>query len=167
MADGTARINRAFDGVFANMPSRFAALLLRLMLPLGSRREPADVLTQRCAELILSPSDTRERLTAGLFPGREGDGVWLLEDAFRKAIAAEEILRRIKDQNTDLKTARDTGIVSDAEAVCVEKAQEAVAKVVAVDDFAAEELSGLAKRKESKSPPAAPLNFRVSGRTGT
>lgn len=166
MADGTARINRAFDGVFANMPSRFAALLLRLMLPLGSRREPADVLTQRCAELILSPSDTRERLTAGLFPGREGDGVWLLEDAFRKAIAAEEILRRIKDQNTDLKTARDTGIVSDAEAVCVEKAQEAVAKVVAVDDFAAEELSGLVKRKESKSPSAAPLNFRVSGRTG-
>lgn len=167
MADGTARINRAFDGVFANMPSRFTALMLRLMLPLGTRREPADVLTQHCAELILSPSAARDRLTAGLFPGREGDGIWLLEDAFRKVIAAEGILRRIKDQNTDLKTARATGIVSDAEAVCVAEAQEAVAKVVAVDDFDAEELSGLSKRKETKSPPIAPLNFRVSGRTGT
>lgn len=148
MADGTARINRAFDGVFANMPSRFAAILLRLILPLGTRREPADELTQRCAEIILSPSATRERLTADLYPGREGDGVWLLEDAFKKAIAAESVLRRIKEQNTDLKTARETGIVSDAEARCISEAEEAVAKVVEVDDFDAEELSGLSKQKQ-------------------
>lgn len=147
MADGISRINRAFDGVFANMPSRFTAILLRLMLPLGSRREAPDELTQRCAELVMAPSAARDRLTAGLYPGREGDGVWLVEDALKKSIAAESILRRIKDQNTDLKAARDTGIISDEEARCVAEAQEAVAKVVEVDDFDAEELSGLSKKK--------------------
>jgi acyl-CoA dehydrogenase len=147
MADGTARINRAFDGVFANMPSRFTATLLWLMLPLGSRREPADEITQRCAELIMSPTSARDRLTADLYLGREGEGVWLLEYAFKKTIAAEAILRRIKDQDTDLKTAKETGLISDEEARCVTEAQEAVAKVVEVDDFDADEISGMRKAK--------------------
>ncbi len=150
MADGTARINRAFDGIFANFPNRFVALLLRLMLPLGARREPADALTQRCAELLMSPSAARDRLTADLYLGREGDGVWLVEDALGKAIAAESILRRIKEQDTDLKTARDTGIVSDEEAQCVAEAQEAIARVVAVDDFDASELSGMSKAQPQR-----------------
>jgi acyl-CoA dehydrogenase len=163
MADGTARINRAFDGVFANMPSRFAAVLLRLMLPLGSRREPADALTQRCAELILTLSAARERLTADLYPGLAGDGVWLLEDAFRKSIAAEDILRRIKDQNTDLKTAHETGLISDEEAQGCAEAAAAVAKVIEVDDFDADELSGMsgAKSKEKHAREIVPR--RVAG----
>ncbi|MBX3512253.1 MAG: acyl-CoA dehydrogenase [Xanthobacteraceae bacterium] len=150
MADGIARINRAFDGVFANMPSRFAATLLWLMLPLGSRREPPDRLTQACAELISSPSTARERLTSGLYAGREGDGVWLLEDAFRKVIAVEDVLRRLKDRRVDLKAAKESGLVSDAEARLVEEADAAVAKVVEVDDFDARELSGLSKEKSRR-----------------
>lgn len=145
MADGTARINRAFDGVFANMPSRFAAVLLRIMLPLGSRRAPADELTQRCAEILMRPSATRDRLTAGLFGGVEKDGVWLLEDAFIKVVAAERVLRKIKEQGIDFATARETGIVSDTEAQLVEEAKLATAKVVEVDDFDAAELSGMSK----------------------
>jgi acyl-CoA dehydrogenase len=154
MADGTARINRAFDGVFANMPGRFAALLLRVMLPLGSRREPADELTQRCAELIMTSSAARDRLTADLYLGKPGDGVWLLENALKKAIAAEHILRRIKDQDTDLKTAHETGLISDEEARYVNEAQEAIAKVIEVDDFDADELSGMKKEKPQRE--AAP-----------
>jgi acyl-CoA dehydrogenase len=159
MADGTARINRAFDGVFANMPSRFTATLLWMMLPLGSRREPADEITQRCAELIMTPSAARDRLTADLYLGREGDGVWLLEDAFKKAVAAEGILRRIKDQDTDLKTAQETGLISDEEVRCVVEAQEAIAKVIEVDDFDADEISGMKKEK----PLAAIAPRRAAG----
>lgn len=147
MADGIARINRAFDGVFANMPSRFAATLLWLMLPLGSRREPPDRLTQACAELISSPSAARDRLTSGLYSGREGDGVWLLEDAFRKVIGVEDVLRRLKDQRVELKAAKETGLISDSEVQRLEEAEAAVAKVVEVDDFEARELSGLSKEK--------------------
>lgn len=147
MADGIARINRAFDGVFANMPSRFTATLLWLMLPLGSRREPPDRLTQACAELISSPSAARDRLTSGLYGGREGDGVWLLEDAFRKVVAVEDVLRRLKDQRVELKVAKESGLVSAAEAKRVEEAGAAVAKVVEVDDFEARELAGLSKEK--------------------
>lgn len=147
MADGIARINRAFDGVFANMPSRFTATLLWMMLPLGPRREPPDRITQVCAELISSPSAARDRLTSGLYEGREGDGVWLLEDAFRKVIAVEDVLRRLKDQRVDLQTAKETGLVSDAEAQRVNEAERAIAKVVEVDDFDARDLSGLSKEK--------------------
>lgn len=150
MADGSARINRAFDGVFANLPSRFAAFFLRLLLPLGSRREPADELTQTCAELISTSSVARERLTAGLYPGCAGDSVWLLEDAFGKAIAAEKIRRKIRDQETDLKTAKEMGLVSDEEARCLLEAEAAAAKVVEVDDFDAGELSGMSKRKPQR-----------------
>jgi acyl-CoA dehydrogenase len=150
MADGTARINRAFDGVFANMPSRFAAVLLRMMLPLGSRREAPDELTQRCADLIMTPSAARERLTADLYLGREGDGVWLLEDAFGKAVGAEAILRRMKEQKVDLKTAKETGLISDEESRRLIEAQEAIAKVVEVDDFAADEVSGIKKQKPER-----------------
>lgn len=150
MADGIARINRAFDGVFANMPNRFVATLLWMMLPLGPRREPPDRLTQACAELISSPSAVRERLTSGLYGGREGDGVWLLEDAFKRVIAVEEVLRRLKDRRVELKTAKETGLVSDAEARLVKDAETAVAKVVEVDDFDARELSGLSKEKSQR-----------------
>ncbi|MBX3550776.1 MAG: DUF1974 domain-containing protein, partial [Xanthobacteraceae bacterium] len=150
MADGIARINRAFDGVFANMPNRFVATLLWLMLPLGFRREPPDRLTQACAELISSPSAVRERLTSGLYGGRDGDGVWLLEDAFKKVIAVEELLRRIKDEHVDLKAAQESGLVSDAEARLVKDAETAVAKVVEVDDFDSRELSGLSKEKPQR-----------------
>ncbi len=150
MADGTARINRAFDGVFANLPSRFTAALLRLLLPLGSRGEPPDDVTQACAELIMKPSAARDRLTAGLYPGSAGDGVWLLEDAFRKVIAAESILRRMKEQDLDLKTARETAIISDEEAQCLAAAQEAVAKVIEVDDFEADAISGISKAEAER-----------------
>ncbi|MBX3535012.1 MAG: acyl-CoA dehydrogenase [Xanthobacteraceae bacterium] len=150
MADGIARINRAFDGVFANMPNRFVATLLWMMLPLGFRREPPDRLTQACAELISSPSAVRERLTSGLYGGRDGDGVWLLEDAFKKVIAVEELLRRIKDEHVDLKAAQESGLVSDAEARLVKDAETAVAKVVEVDDFDSRELSGLSKEKPQR-----------------
>jgi acyl-CoA dehydrogenase len=123
-------------------------------LPLGSRREPADELTQRCAELVMTPSAARDRLTADLYLGKPGDGVWLLENALKKAIAAEHILRRIKDQDTDLKTAHETGLISDEEARYVNEAQEAIAKVIEVDDFDADELSGMKKEKPQRE--AAP-----------
>lgn len=151
MADGVTRINRAFDGVFANLPNRFAALLLRALLPLGSLRGAPDELTQRCAELIMTPSDARDRLTQGLFAGREGDGVWLLEDAFRKAIPAEQVLRKIKEQDTDIETARATGVISEEEARCLVEADAAIAKVIEVDDFDPDELSGM--KKEARRPP--------------
>lgn len=123
MADGIARINRAFDGVFSNIPSRAAAFILRVLLPLGSRREVPDALTQKCAEILLTDSSVRDRLTDGIYLGNKGDGVWVLEDAFRKVLATETIFRRIS----------------------LVEAEKAVAKVIDVDDFDSAELTGLKK----------------------
>ena len=66
--DGFATIETALDEMFANFPNRPAAWLLRfLMLPFGvARRGPPDRLTQACAEILLEPSATRDRLTSDI-----------------------------------------------------------------------------------------------------
>lgn len=155
MADGTARISAAFDGVFANIPSRFAAGFLRFILPVGGRGGAADALTQRCAEMILEPSIARDRLTPSLYPGKRGDGIAELEEAFALAVKAEAVLKKIKDKNVDLKTAQDIGIIDNAEAALLAEAQAAAQRVIAVDDFEASEITGFTKEREQTPRSAA------------
>src|SRR5207302_2044532 len=72
MEDGFATIEARFDSIFANFPNRPVAWLLRfLVLPLGlGRRGPSDRLTRACAEILLNPSATGERLTVGILRPR-------------------------------------------------------------------------------------------------
>jgi acyl-CoA dehydrogenase len=65
MESGFATIEARLDEIFANFPNRPVAWMLRfLLLPLGPRRRgPSDRLTDACAELLLAPSATRDRLT--------------------------------------------------------------------------------------------------------
>src|SRR5262249_60113061 len=69
MEDGFATIEARFDSIFANLPSRPVAWLLRFtLLPFGLRRRgPSDRLTRACADILLHPSATRERLTVDIF----------------------------------------------------------------------------------------------------
>ena len=80
MAVGLKTIEASIDGVIANFPVRPLAWLLRAVVPRDSKRRigPADALTRRCAELITEPSETRERLTSGLFsaPSRAAPSWW-------------------------------------------------------------------------------------------
>src|SRR5262245_30106143 len=77
MEQGFATIERRFDEIFANFPNRPVAWLLRfLVLPLGlTRRGPSDRLTRACAEILLNPSATRERLTVDIFHGIGDEGL--------------------------------------------------------------------------------------------
>ncbi len=144
MAQGLATIETRLDQTLANLPNRPAAWLLRfIMLPLGRRRRgPRDGLTQQCAEILLEPSETRDRLTTGLFLGRADDGLARLENAFALVTATQSIRRRIHDAKiTNWHAAAEAGIITAAEAEQMAAAQEAVDKVIAVDDFAADELA--------------------------
>jgi acyl-CoA dehydrogenase len=150
MADGIARIGTAFDGILANLPSRFAAGLLRFLAPASGRQGPADALTQRCAEIVLEPSTTRNRLTPALYLGEEGEPLHDLEAAFVLAAKADAVLAKIKDKDVDLKTALEIGIVDESEAALLAQAKAAAQRVIAVDDFDPQEIAGFATRTEPR-----------------
>ena len=73
MEQGAARIEGAMDQVLSNLPGRVLAWGLRAaILPLRLAKGPDDALTRECAELLLKPSPTHDRLAAELQrePGR-------------------------------------------------------------------------------------------------
>jgi acyl-CoA dehydrogenase len=144
MESGFSTIEARLDEIFANFPNRPVAWMLRfLLLPLGPhRRGPSDRLTDACAELLLTPSATRDRLTVDIFHGTGDDGLARLERAFELTIATQPLRERLhKARVRDIDKARQQGLINDAETGELQAAAAAVAAAVAVDDFAAEELS--------------------------
>lgn len=157
-AQGFAKISRSLDEVLANFPARWAAWLLRVLtLPGGSHRGPNDRLTTRCAELIFEPSDTRRRLTEGIHGGCASDALMKLNRAFDLVTSTEPIRKRLRDSDRTLDEARRNGPLTGDEIARLEEAEEARAAVIAVDDFAPEEITGRMKRRRSphRHPEAA------------
>jgi acyl-CoA dehydrogenase len=151
---GFAAIAMRFDEIFANFPNRPAGWLMRfLLLPFGRRhRGPSDRLTRTCAEILLAPSATRERLTAGISHGRGDEGLARLERAFALTVAAQPLRDRLHRAHiSDPDEARRQGLISDAEAAQLAAAAQAVAAALAVDDFSPEELSPRIARGEVPS----------------
>lgn len=146
MAAGSARIETAMDAVLSSLPSRALALLVRaILLPLGVQaRGPDDGLIQRCAALLLRPSASRERVTAGLFLARgkgDSNGLADLEAAFDAVTAVESIRETLKTRQLTAEQARDQNRISAEQYAALEAADEAVRRVIEVDDYAAETLS--------------------------
>ncbi len=139
MASGFATIEERFDEIIDNYPNRPTAWLLRFIVqPLGrQRRGPSDALSVQCAAILLAPSELRDRLTAGIFLGKGDDGVALLERAFNLVNATEPTRKKVRDALVgDYKTALTEGIINAQEADRLTEAELAVARVIAVDDFA-------------------------------
>ncbi len=144
MADGLATIDRSFAEVFANLPNRFFAGIARFVIqPLGAgRRGPKDRLTMQCAELLLAPSETRDRLTSGLYLGRGEDAVATLEEAFALSVLTERARETMRKAGIDEpETAVANGDITNEEAAQISNYRAVLARVVAVDDFAPAELS--------------------------
>jgi len=145
MEAGFSTIEARFDAIFANFPNRPAAWLLRFMLlPFGglSRRGPSDRLTQACAEILLSPSPARDRVTVDIFHCPGDDGVARLERAFAQVVATQALRDRMRQAHVrDIDKARAQNLLTDAEAEKLRAAASAVAAAIAVDDFAPEELA--------------------------
>jgi acyl-CoA dehydrogenase len=144
LQDGFLTIERRLKQIIDNFPNRPAAWLLRFfVLPFGIvRRSPSDRLARAVAELLLEPSATRDRIAAGVFIGSAGEPIAKLENALQlvaDAQAAEDRLRQLDVR--DWHEARDQGLLTEKEVAQLEKADEATASVIAVDDFAPEELT--------------------------
>ena len=111
------------------------------VLPFGViRTGPRDHTVRACARLILEPSATRDRLTEGVYIGDEAVG--RLEQAFDLVVRTQPIHDRLRARRIrDWRTAAEQGLLTPEEMALLKDADDAVADVVAVDDFAPEDLA--------------------------
>jgi acyl-CoA dehydrogenase len=88
----------AFDELFKNLPNRWIAILLRMLVfPLGMRYDsPNDANDRRVARLLMRPTAARDRLTKGVYVGTENDPVGRVEHALASAVAAESVMRKVQ-----------------------------------------------------------------------
>src|SRR5262249_55646113 len=149
MEAGFRTIENRLAEICANLPNRFVGLLLKLVVqPFGARvLGPSDRVVHECAQLVLAPSAARDRLTPDLSHVDDDRGVARLEKAFLLVTAAEEIAKRTHSARIhDWQEAVKRGVITQAEGQQLAVANEAVAKVIEVDDFAPEALSPIYKK---------------------
>ncbi|MGE8641947.1 MAG: acyl-CoA dehydrogenase domain-containing protein, partial [Achromobacter sp.] len=98
--DALFKLQEAFDGVLANYPNRFVAWsLARIIFPWGrTQSPPSDQLGQDVARLLINPSATRDRLTAGChLPATADEPVGAIEQALAATLEAEPIEAKIRE----------------------------------------------------------------------
>ncbi len=143
MDSGFHTIEDRFDTLIANMPSRAVRWMLRLLImPFGRRaRGPSDWLIRKTAAILTTPSESRDRLTANIYRGRDGDAVLKLDSAFRLAAETQPIRDRLRKARVRNWRDADERLVSDTDKARLEETERAIAGVIAVDDFAAADLA--------------------------
>jgi acyl-CoA dehydrogenase len=154
-ADCLHTIENSLHEVTANLANRPVAWLIRILaLPLGRRlKRPADRLEQAIASSIMQPGESRERLAAGMFlPQTETERMNIMDRALRKAVEVGPLARRIRahvrldavaDDALESRLAEcvDAELLTDDEARTVLAAEKLRREVIAVDAFAASEVT--------------------------
>lgn len=143
MRTGLHRIEVSLLEVFRNFPHRFLGQLMHfLTMPWGhSINTASDRQARACAELLLEPSETRDRLTKGVFPGTPGDGVDLVEQAFIKVCATQEARDKLKKGgirtlNRDtVEEGLEKKLINEEEALSLRDTADAVDMAIQVDHF--------------------------------
>jgi len=148
------QIQLALRLVVDNFPNRYLRTVLRFVVfPFGRREKaPGDRLTHKVAQLLLVPSDTRDRLTQGVYRSDTSNHpICFMERALPQVIQAEPLERRLLKalKQGDIKgitweeqvrNAIETHVLSKEEADILARVRKLVAEIIAVDDFDAEEL---------------------------
>ena len=150
----------SLNGLLKNFPSRMAAWALRqLVFPLGKPYAgPTDNLGHRCADILLSPSEARDRLTRGVFvPTSIDQSLAKLEHALVLLIALEPLEKKLRDaiksgelvsaNEAELwQQARDKKVIDEKEFSQWQEADAARRDAVMVDEF---DKAGLACQSQS------------------
>ena len=138
----------ALDQILRNFPSPWVGFILRgVVFPLGRRfRTPNDRLGHQVARLLLTPGETRDRLTDALYINRDPDDVTgCLEVAMELAVAADPIEKTLKDNGLRKPYHLDypdwvaglvkSGDLSESDGKILIDSAVATRKVIMVDDF--------------------------------
>ncbi|MET0985700.1 MAG: acyl-CoA dehydrogenase [Steroidobacteraceae bacterium] len=149
-----------------NFPNRPLALLMRIFIfPRGrTYSAPSDRLGQQLAVQVSKPTDTRDRITHGLFrtvlPNNQ---IGLLHEALMLADSAEVLEKRIRvegvktgritalDLPTQIEQAHKLGLLSSSEAAFLREYDRKVMELIHVDDFNGEELAAAADEVQDQT----------------
>jgi acyl-CoA dehydrogenase len=168
--DAIYKIQIALRLVVDNFPNTLMRNILRFVVfPFGRRqRAPGDRLTHRVAQVLLAPSETRDRLTNGIYKSaKAGNPVGLMEEALPQIIAVEPLERKLLKAHKageisgitwheQLQDAIAKAIVTTQEAEMLAHAHELVMEIIAVDEFDVEEIRmGLAAETKLDTQHAA------------
>lgn len=163
VADSLHQTEEALLGVLQNFPIPALGGPLRLLLfPWGRRHHAAgDRTISQMAALLLDDTASRQRLIAGAYQSTGDDGTGLLARAFSAVLAAAPAEMAVRNA---LKTvpspanveqvsqkAVAAGVITEQQAAELIKAQQLVARVIAVDEFTPQEMGGT----QAIQPPAA------------
>ncbi len=146
--DSLYATQQALEGMLRNFPSRPLAWLMRLVvMPLGRPyAPPSDRLGHRAADLLLTPSDARDRLTRYAFTTTDPkDPVGRMEHALQQTLAAEPLEEKLQTglkkrlvPANYLKLVNDAaakGVISAQEAALLRDAHAVVRDAIDVDEF--------------------------------
>lgn len=148
-------IQERFDAVLKNFPNPIMAAVLKVLIfPLGMHfSPPKDKLHHKIAQLLMAPTETRQRLSHGAFLATVKENVLAdVQDALIKTIAAEPIEKLIRTAKRDgqiigytltdqAQNALEKNIITVEQFDIFVQADEARKKVIAVDDFSSEDLA--------------------------
>lgn len=148
-------IQESFADILNNFPNRVLASLLRfLIFPLGQHfTKPDDKLYHKISQLLMAPTDARQRLANGIFLAPVKENIFAdVQDALVKTIAAEPIEKLIKTAVHEKKIsgytfteqtqmALEKGIITIEQFDLFMQADAARKKIIAVDDFTTEDLA--------------------------
>lgn len=148
LAHSKYEAQQALIQVLRNYPNKLVALKLRVLaFPLGQRyRPPTDAMDRDVALLLQNPSDTRDRLTYGVYIGDENQQTGRIEQALDLTIAAETVEKKIKlatgrkamtlgATQVMVKESLQDKVISQDEADLLLKAAKARNDVIQVDAF--------------------------------
>jgi acyl-CoA dehydrogenase len=142
-------------GFLRNFPNRFLGGVMRLLiLPRGrAYSAPADRLGRKVADLVLNPTDARERLCQYMYWTLEPTNPFgLLQEALLLTQTVEPLEKRIRvegvksgrvtalDLPSQIQQALAAGIISETEAALLRDYDRKVMEIINVDDFAQHEL---------------------------
>jgi acyl-CoA dehydrogenase len=159
----------ALHSFLRNLPNRWAATFLRIFIfPRGrTYSAPSDELVHKVVELATTPGEARERLSEQAYTTIEpGNPIGLLEEALQLSIELAPLERRLRQARKEgliraeylgqqIDEAASAEVVNKDEAAKLRDYHEKVFSLLAVDDFAPEDLRRT-PGKEAEQPSAKP-----------
>jgi acyl-CoA dehydrogenase len=147
-------IQTAIQGVISNFPNKWLAGLLRVIIfPFGCwLTKPSDVTDHLVAQILQTPSATRNRLGTGQYLTRnEGNVFGQLEQTLENVIACEPLYKKVCSAlghkvpfyhlDNIAKQGLALNVLTKKEAELLTKTEVDRKAIISVDDFSSEELS--------------------------
>ena len=149
------RAQEALHAFLRNLPNRWVATLLRIFIfPRGrTYSAPSDELSKKIVELMTTPGEARERLSEQAYTTIEpGNPLGMLEEALGLSIELAPLERRLRQAYKEglirseylgeqIDEAERAGVINKKEATKLHAYHDKVFALLAVDDFAAEDLA--------------------------